>query len=134
VAFRVGSTIFFRGAQFLGPVKFEHAKIAVNFRATGARLLNPRQAKNFSKMRVGQKLFLDNVIILGDIDLSYGEFYDVEISGAIEEGESDQARGINKLNLKGMLVQRELTIANDSIAELGCQLLASKGPRTFSQY
>ncbi len=129
--FRVGSTIFFRGAQFWGPVKFEHAKIAVNFRATGARLLNPFKAKNFSRMKVGQKLFMNDVTILGDIDLSYGEFYDVEISGAKEVGESDQARGIEKLNLRGMLVQRELTVADEVIAELDASSMQVKGPALF---
>jgi uncharacterized protein YjbI with pentapeptide repeats len=128
---RAGSTIFFRGAQFHGPVKFDHAKIAVNFRATGAGFFNANQPKSFAKMKVGQKAFLDGITILGNVDLSYGEFYDVEISGAKEVRESDQARGIEKLNLKGMLVQRELTIADDCIAELDASHMQVKGPAIF---
>jgi len=128
---RAGSTIYFRGTQFHGPVNFDHAKIAVNFRATGARFLNGSDAKGFSKMKVGQKLFLDGSTIVGDVDLSYGEFYDLEISGSPTDGKTGHEGGIDKLNLKGILVQRELKIADTSIGELDASHLQVKGPALF---
>jgi hypothetical protein len=131
---KVGGTIFFREAKFHGPVKFEFAEIGVNFRATGVGFLNECQAQDFSKIKVGRKVFLDGAIIRCNLDLSYGDFYDLEIGGAKIDGKEGQDKSVNIpiLNLKGTLVQRDLKIANARIGELDASHLQVKGPAQFN--
>jgi hypothetical protein len=129
---KTGNSIFFRKAVFQGPVRFEFAEIGLNFRATGARFAcNP---KSFSQMKVGQEVFLDNVTINCDVDLSYGEFHDVVISGIIPEGGTVKQSSMNipKLTLNGVQVQRDLTIANAKIGELLASNVHVKGPARFN--
>ena len=129
---KTGNSIFFRKAVFQGPVRFEFAEIGLNFRATGARFAcNP---KSFSQMKVGQEVFLDNVTIDCDVDLSYGEFHDVVISGNIPKGQTVQESSMNipRLTLNGVQVQRDLTIADARIGELLASNVHVKGPARFS--
>ena len=129
---KTGNSIFFREAQFLGPVRFEFAEIGLNFRATGAKLAC--KPKSFSQMKVGQEVFLDKVTIDCDIDLSYGEFHDVEISGVIPDQKTVQESTMNvpRLNLSGVRVQRDLTIADAKIGELLASNVHVKGPTHLS--
>ena len=129
---KTGNSIFFRKAVFQGPVRFEFAEIGLNFRATGAKFAcNP---KSFSQMKVGQEVFLDNVTINCDVDLSYGEFHDVVISGTVPEGRTVQesSMSIPRLTLNGVQVQRDLTIADARIGELLASNVYVKGPALFS--
>lgn len=129
---KTGNSIFFRKAVFQGPVRFEFAEIGLNFRATGAKFAcNP---KSFSQMKVGQEVFLDNVTINCDVDLSYGEFHDVVISGTVPEGRTVQesSMSIPRLTLNGVQVQRDLTIADARIGELLASNVYIKGPALFS--
>ncbi|MHB9072660.1 MAG: hypothetical protein ACYC6G_03965 [Desulfobaccales bacterium] len=130
---KVGNTIYFQGAQFHGPAKFEFAEIGVNFRATGAGLLNACQAKNLSKMKVGHKVFLNGAIILCNLDMSYGEFYDLEINGSRKDIDAESPSCINLplITLKGTVVQRDLKIANVRIGELDASCMQVKGLTLF---
>ena len=91
------------------------------------------QKKNFSKMKVHQKVFLDKATISGAVDMSYSDFYDLDIQGLRkeEDGERQHRVNISHLNLKGTVVQRELTIANASIDDLDASNLQVKGPAQF---
>jgi uncharacterized protein YjbI with pentapeptide repeats len=113
---KTGNSIFFRKAVFQGPVRFA---------------CNP---KSFSQMKVGQEVFLDNVTIDCDVDLSYGEFHDVVISGTIPAGQTVQesSMSIPRLTLNGVQVQRDLTIANARIGELLASNVHVKGPARFN--
>ena len=126
---KVGNTLAFRGAHFHGPLKTEFAEIGLNIRATGVRLHDA----NLSKMKVGNKVFLDEATILGDLDVSYGNFTDLEISGMSKDKApgGENTCNLNKLNLKGIQVQRDLTIANASIGELLASNVQVKGPAYF---
>ncbi len=130
---KVGNTIYFQRARFHGPVKFEFAEIGVNFRGTGAAFLNESQTKNFSKMKVNQKVFLDKTAMVGKVDMSYSNFFDLEIQGLREDekGRPEQRVNLSLLNLKGALVQRELKIVNVAIGELDASNLQVKGPAQF---
>ena len=130
---KVGNTIYFQGAQFHGPAKFEFAEIGVNFRATGAGLLNACQPKNLAKMKVGHKVFLNGAIILCNLDLSYGEFFDLEINGSLKDGQAEPPGSINLplLKLKGTVIQRDLKIANVRIGELDASSMQVKGRTLF---
>ena len=132
---KVGNTIYFQGAQFQGPAKFEFAEIGVNFRATGAGFLNACQPKNLSKMKVGHKVFLNGAIILCNLDMSYGEFYDLEINGSLKDDPAEPPVSVNLplLKLKGSVVNRDLKIANVKIGELRRQLHAGEGPYPVRQ-
>jgi Pentapeptide repeats (9 copies) len=127
---KVGGTIFFRNAKFYGPVNFELATIGLNFRATGIEFLNACQEQNLSKIKVGQKFFFDDATACCDINLSYGDFYDLEVGGVkITKKEwRDKKVNIPILNLKGTLVQRELKIINVKIDELNASNMQVKGP------
>ncbi len=130
---KVGNTIYFQGAQFHGPAKFEFAEIGVNFRATGAGFLNACQAKNLSKMKVGHKVFLNGAIILCNLDMSYGEFYDLEINGSLKDDHAEPQVSVNlpMLKLRGAVVQRDLKIANVKIGELDASYMQVKGRALF---
>lgn len=132
---KTGNSIFFRRARFHGPAKFEFSEIGTNFRATGARLLNACQAKSFAQLKVGQKVFLDGVTIQCDLDMSYGEFHDLEISGIVIVKDQDTAQHstmtLPRLNLTGIQVQRELKIADASIGELLAKNMQVKGDAQF---
>ncbi|MCK9374673.1 MAG: hypothetical protein M0P73_00835 [Syntrophobacterales bacterium] len=131
---KVGGTIFFRGAQFHGPVKFELADIGLNLRATGIKFLNQCQPQDFSKMKVGHKVFWDGALVCGNLDLSYGDFYDLEISGTPIDGRKGLEKSVNlpALNLRGTLVQRELKIAHARIMVLDASHMQVKGPAQFT--
>jgi uncharacterized protein YjbI with pentapeptide repeats len=130
---KTGNSIFFQEAQFQGPVRFEFSEIGANFRGSGAKLLNACQAKSFAQMKVGQKVFLDGVTICCGFDLSYGDFHDLEISGVIKDQQTAQDSTMNlpRLNLIGIQVQRELTVADASIDELLASNVQVKGPAHF---
>ncbi len=130
---KVGNTIYFQRAEFHGPVKFEFAEIGVNFRGTEAGFLHESQRKNFSRMKVNHKVFLDKAIICGTLDMSYSDFYDLDIKGLRKEENGDRQHSVNisLLNLKGTVVQRELTIANAGIDDLDAGNLQVKGPAQF---
>lgn len=130
---KVGNTIYFQGAQFHGPAKFEFAEIGVNFRATGAGFLNVCQPKNLSKMKVGHKVFLNGAIILCNLDMSYGEFYDVELNGSLKDDppKAQLSVSLPMVKLKGAVVQRDLTIANVKIGELDASYMQVKGRTLF---
>lgn len=125
-----GNTIFFQKAEFHGPIMFELAVIGVNFRGTGVGFLGECQEKNLSKMKVAHKLFLDGAFICGDVNLSYGNFFDLVIDGAPKDG-SERIVYLPHLNLKGSLVQRDLTIANVSIGELNASQMKVNGHATI---
>ena len=125
----IGDTIFLQNAEFFGPVRFKLAEIGMNFRATRANFLNKNQLKDFSYMKVGQQVLLDDTVLQGDFDLSYGDLYDLEIRGA-QQTENDglvKSVFIPLLNLKGTQVQRDLTLANASIDELNASQMKVKG-------
>ncbi len=130
---KIGGTIFFRKAKFYGPVNFELATIGLNFRATGIEFFNECQEQNFSKIRVGQKFFFDNATVCCNLNLSYGDFYDLEIGGANSAGKAGQPEKVNipVLSLKGSIVQRELKISNARIMELNASHLQVKGSALF---
>jgi hypothetical protein len=130
---KVGNTIYFQRARFHGPVKFEFADIGVNFRGTGAEFLNAGTTKNFSKMKVSQKVFLDQASILGSLDMSYSDFFDLDLQGVRQDDPGGPGRSVNlaRLNLRGALVRRELRMVNVKIAELDAAQLQVKGPANF---
>ena len=127
-----GSSIFFRNAEFHGPILFEFAVIGANFRGTGVRFLN-LCPKDFSQMKVGQTLFLDEASIYGDVNLSYGNFFDLVIDGAPRVGGEEicYVPYLTNLNLTGSLVHRDLDIANVSIDELDAKQIQVKGRATI---
>jgi uncharacterized protein YjbI with pentapeptide repeats len=131
---KVGNTIYFQRAKFYGPVKFEFAEIGVNFRGSDIEFLNQDDIINFSKMKVSQKVFLDNAILRGVLDMSYSNFYDLDMRGAIrpENGENYPHESLAQLILKDTTVQRELKIADITVADLDADNLQVKGPAEFS--
>ena len=130
---KTGNSIYFEEALFQGPVRFEFSEIGANFRASGAKFLNACQAKCFSQLKVGQTVFLDKVTVCCDLDLSYGDFHDLEISGIVKANQTVQESTVNlpKLNLVGTQVQRDLKIFQASIGELLARNMQVKGPAHF---
>lgn len=131
---KVANTIFFQAAQFHGPVKFDLAEIGVNFRAGGAGFLNQGATADLSRIKVGHKFFGNGTTIRGNVDLSYGEFYDLEITGLLKNGPAGEERCANLfyLNLQGAQIQRELKIAAALIGKLNASQMQVKGPAQFS--
>jgi len=131
---KVGNTMFLRGAKFHGPVHFEFAEIGENFRATKVEFVNERQEANFYKIKVALQAFFDEAVIRGNIDMSYGSFYDLDINGMSTDGKGGSEQNINipKLNLTGMSIQRDLKICNARIDELTASHLQVKGPAIFN--
>ncbi|MHB9075234.1 MAG: pentapeptide repeat-containing protein [Desulfobaccales bacterium] len=130
---KVGNTLFLRGAKFHGPVLFEFAEIAGNFRATKAEFHNEGQKVSFYKMKVALQTFFDEARIHCNVDMSYGNFYDLEIDGRSKDGKEGSEKNIYipKLNLKGTLVQRDLKICNAKIDDLDASHMEVKGPASF---
>jgi hypothetical protein len=131
---KVANTIFFQQAKFQGPVKFELAEIGVNFRGSGAEFLNQSATADLSRIKVGQKFWGDKTTIRGNVDLSYGEFYDLEINGLLKNGPAGEERSVNLpyLNLQGSQIQRELKIAAARIGKMNVGQMQVKGPAQFS--
>lgn len=131
---KIGRTIFFRKAEFNGPLMFEFAEIGVNIRASGTKFLNGSQSKNFSKIKVGHLLDLKGTLIRGDFDLSYGDFYDVEIDGAHEDIKAGQEKNIaiTSLKMKGTLIQRNLNISNVNIDVFNASQMQVKASAIFN--
>ncbi len=132
---KVGGTIFFRDAKFHGPVKFELADIGLNLRATGIKFLNQCQPQDFSKIKVGHKVFWDGAMVCCNLDLSYGDFYDLEITGIQTGGKEGPPTSVDlpTLNLRGTVVQRDLKIAHARIGDLDASHLQVKGTMQFNQ-
>jgi hypothetical protein len=130
---KVGNTLFLREAKFHGPAHFEFVEIGGNFRATKAEFHNEGQV-NFHKMKVALKTFFDEAKICCNIDMSYGNFFDLEINGTSQDEKETSGKNIHipRLNLKGTLVQRDLKIANARIDELEASHMDVKGPARFS--
>ena len=78
----------------------------MDFNATGAKFLNAAQPKDFTYMKVVQKVMLDNTVLCGDFNFSSGKFYDLEIKGASKPGKDDKGVAIAVLNLEGAQMQR----------------------------
>lgn len=130
---KVGNTMFLKEVKFHGPVHFEFAEIGENFRAHKIEICNDGERVSFYKMKVALKTFLDEAKINCSIDMSYGNFYDLEINGKSQDGKegSEQNIQIPKLNLKGTVVQRDLDIGNARINELDASHMQVKGPASF---
>ena len=111
-------TIFLVRDEFHGPVEFKLAEIGMDFNATGAKFLNAAQPKDFTYMKVVQKVMLNNTVLCGDFDFSYGKFYDLEIKGASKPGKDDKGVAIAVLNLEGAQLQRNLNLTNLGIEKL----------------
>jgi hypothetical protein len=122
---KVGNSIYFLRARFHGPAKFEFAEIGVNFRGTGAAFLNKNETIDFSKMKVVQEGFFDQTTILGKLDMSYSEFYDLDITGPTKEAQGSQE--LSSLDLKGALIHRDLEIAHVGIGEVDARQIQVKG-------
>ena len=101
--------------EFHEPVEFKLAEIGMDFNATGAKFLNAAQPKDFTYMKVVQKVMLDKTVLCGEFNFSYGKFYDLEIKGASKAGKDDKDVAIAVLNLEGAQVQRNLNLTNLSI-------------------
>jgi hypothetical protein len=131
---KVGNTLFLREAKFFGPVLFEFAEIGENFRATKAEFHNEGQKVSFYKMKVAVQTFFDEAKIHCNVDMSYGNFYDLEINGMSKDGKEGSEKNIYipKLNLKGTQIQRDLKICNAKIDELDASHMEVKGPASFS--
>ncbi len=127
---KVANTIFFQRAKFSGPVKFELAEIGVNFRASEAGFLSKSQTANLARIKVGHKFFGDGTTFLGNVDLSYGEFYELEINGRLKD--NDRSVNIPALDLQGVLVQRELKIADALIGKMNASQMQVKGTLNFT--
>ena len=127
---KVTNTLFFPQAKFSGPVRFDLAEIGVNFRASGAAFLTKSQTANLSRIKVGHKFFGDGTTFLGNVDLSYGEFYELEISGLMNDNRAGEERSVTipSLDLQGALVQRELKIADARIGTMNASQMQVKGP------
>lgn len=126
---KVANTIFFQQTKFSGPVRFDLAEIGENFRASGAEFLTKSQTANLARIKVGHKFFGDGTTFLGNVDLSYGEFYDLQITGLINNNQ--RSVNIPALDLQGVLVQRELKLADALIGELHASQMQVKGPLQF---
>lgn len=130
---KVGNTLFLREAKFHGPVHFDFAEVGENFRATKVEFHNEGQNVSFYKMKVALQTFIDEAKIQCNVDMSYGNFYDLEINGMSKDGKEGSEKNIYipKLNLKGTLVQRDLKICNARIDELDASHMEVKGPASF---
>jgi hypothetical protein len=115
-----GNSIFLIKTEFNGPVEFRLAEIGMDLNATGAKFVNEKQPKDFSYMKVVQKVILDDNILRGDFDFSYGIFNDFEIHGVqkVEKNGCNRDIVIHSLNLKGVQVKRNLNISNVNIDKL----------------
>jgi hypothetical protein len=125
----IGNTIFLRKAKFYGPVRFKLSQIGMNFRANRAKFLNKNQPIDFSFMKVSHKVMMDDTLFHGDFNLSYGNIYDLEIRGAQKTEKDGHDKNVSSpsINLKGAVVQRNLTLANLSFDELDASQIKVKG-------
>jgi hypothetical protein len=128
-----GNSVFLIETEFNGPVEFKLAEIGMNLDASGAKFLNEKQPKDFSYMKVVQRVMLDNTILRGDFDFSYGDFYDFEIRGVQKGDKNGRNRDIviHSLNLKGVQVRRNLNISNASIDKLNTNQIKVKDVASF---
>lgn len=130
---KVGMSVYLKKARFHGPVTFQSSEINEYFRANEAKFLS-RQPTSFAKLKVGQKFFFSLVAICSAVDISYGNFADLEICGSQREENGVLASSIDipSLNLKGTVVQRELSLVNARISDLDASNLQVKGSAKFS--
>lgn len=137
---RVGMSAFFRGASFHGPVIFQSADIAENFVANGAIFLGPKTA-NLSRLKVGQKALFDDsdktknqepLSIRCPLDMSYGNYNDLEIRGSANKNSSEKSINLPSLSFRGGVIQHELIIEHAKIAKLDASKFQVKGPAKFS--
>jgi hypothetical protein len=131
---KVGNTLFLREAKFHGPVHLEFAEIGGNFRATRVEFNNKDQGVSLYKTKVALQASLDAAIINCNVDMSYGNFFDLEINGRLKDGNPGLEGNIHipKLNLKGTSIQHDLKICHARIDELDASQLIVKGPAIFS--
>ena len=120
-------------AEFYGPVNFEMMEIGESFWASGAKFLKERVTQNFTNIKIGHKFFMDDTIICGALDFSFGNFNDLEINGAQQNGKDGHQENviIPCLKLQESLIQRDLIIANKTIDELNARQMQVKGHTTI---
>ena len=131
---KVGNTLFLKEAKFYGPVHFEFAEIGENFRATRVEFHHTDQGVSLYKTKVALQASFDGATIECNVDMSHGNFFDLEINGRLKDAAAGPAGNlyIPKLNLKGTCIQHNLTICHARIAELDASQALVKGPAIFS--
>jgi hypothetical protein len=101
---KVKSNFFCRVTSFQGPVNFVAADIGGQFSADGAKFLSQGGTATFEGMRVGQVAFFRNVTFKSDVELSWGTYLDLRLSG-IEEDKQEGPENITRLSLIGTEVK-----------------------------
>lgn len=120
-------------SEFHGPVSFLSAEVNEEFRLQETKLLNDKTS-NLSNLKVGQKLFFEVDTIRSDVDMSYGNFYDLQIGPSkIEKGKCGKITGIPSVKLEGSAIQRNLIVNCIDTINLNASYLQVKGRANFNK-
>ena len=124
---KVGMSVYLKGAIFKAPVTFKSSEVGEYFRVNDIKLLHQKPAV-FANMKIGQKAIFELQDVKCDLDLSYSNFYDLEIKGTLNEAKnSDKKINIPKLILSGSVINRDLMIDQVAIGNLEMNYLQVKG-------
>ncbi len=130
---KVGWGLNLNKSEFHGPVSFLSAEVNEEFRVQETKLLNNKRV-NFSNLKVGQKFFFEPEAIRGDVNLSYGNYYDLEIGVSKDDkGNCKKITDISAINLEGAVIQRNLTLNCVNLSQLDASYLQVKGRAYFNQ-
>ncbi|MHB8066580.1 MAG: hypothetical protein ACYDIC_01625 [Desulfobaccales bacterium] len=130
---KVGWGVNLNKSEFHGPLSFLSAEVNEEFRVQETKLLN-NKAVNFSNLKVGQKFFFEPEVIRSDINMSYGNYYDLEIGvSKDDQGNCTKLIDIPSIYLEGAVVQRNLTLNCVNLSQLYASYLQVKGRAYFNQ-
>jgi hypothetical protein len=124
---KVGMSVYLKGATFKSPVTFKSSEVGEYFRANGISLLHQKPAV-FANMKIGQKAIFDLQDVKCDLDLSYSNFYDLEIEEIFDDAKKGHKKiSIPKLTLTGSVINRDLMVGHIKIGNLELNNLQVKG-------
>ena len=120
-------------SEFHGPLSFLSAEINEEFRVQETKLFNNKTA-NFSNLKVGQKVFFEPDTIKSDVDMSYGNFYDLTIG--ISKDDKDicsKIIDIPSLILEGSLIKRNFIMNCITVSKLNASYMQVKFRANFNE-
>lgn len=130
---KVGWGVNLNKSEFHGPLSFLSTEVNEEFRVQGTKLLNNKTV-NFSNLKVGQKLFFEVDTIRSDVNMSYGNFNDLEIGvSKDDQGNCRKIIDITSICLEGAVIQRNLIMNCLNMSELYASYLQVKGRANLNQ-
>jgi hypothetical protein len=130
---KVGWGVNINKSEFYGPLSFLSAEINEEFRVQETKLFNNKTA-NFSNLKVNQKVLFEAETIKSDVDMSYGNFYDLAIGiSKNEKGTCSKIIDMESLKLEGSLIKRNFMINCIKISKLNASYMQVKFRANFNE-